>query len=132
MRKVLYAIILVSLLFVPLERANVAKLLPIEAVAVYMEDEQIVLETDAGYKGTGNTALEALTALKKHTPKVVYLDTAEYLLVSGEATGEVQQLRPYLKSSVRVCVCEAGGRVKDAAEYLRVHAKLPKLRDWQP
>ena len=131
MRKVLYAALLVPLFFVPLNRVNVADLLPIEAVAVYMDGEQVVLETDTEHKGTGETAEKALAALKENTPAVVYLDTAEYLLVSPDAVEQMESLRPYLKSSVKVCVCQAAGKVKNAVEYLEVHGDLPHLKAWK-
>lgn len=131
MRKVLYAALLIPLFFVPLNRVNIADLLPVEAVAVYMDGEQIVLETDTEHKGTGKTAEKALAALKENTPAVVYLDTAEYLLVSADAVEQVENLRPYLKPSVKVCVCQAAGKVKNAVEYLEVHGDLVSLKTWK-
>ena len=131
MRRVVYVLLLVGLLFVPLNRVDVAKLLPIQAVAVYMDGDRVVLETDTEHVDTGNTAEQALESLKKNTPAVVYLDTAEYLLVSADAVSQVDSLRSHLKSSVRVCVCDAKGKVKDTAEYLSVHQKLPKLKEWK-
>ena len=131
MRKVLYAALLIPLLFVPLNRVNVADLLPIEAVAVYRDGNQVVLETDTEHKGKGENAEKALIALKENTPAVVYLDTAEYLLVAPDAAEEVDVLRPHLKSSVKVCVCEAAGKVKDTAKYLEIHRDLPRLKTWE-
>ncbi len=130
MRVVLYIVILGLLFLAPLERVDVAKLLPVEAVAVYMEDGAVVLETDTENKGSGETVTQALDALKTNTPAVVYLDTAEFLLVSEDAAQWVDELRLFLKPSVKVCVCEAAGQVKNTAKYLEVHGKLPKLRDW--
>ncbi len=131
MRKLLYGLLLASLLFVPLHRVNVADLLPIESVALYMDGGNVVLETDTEHKGMGTTAQLALEDLKNNTPKVVYLDTAAYLLVAEDALAQVDALRQYLKPSVRVCVCDARGRVKEATEYLDIHLKLPKLRAWK-
>lgn len=131
MRKVLYAVILALLFLAPLERADVAKLLPIEAVALYVEDGVVVLETDTENVGRGATVAEALGNLKEMTPAVVYLDTAEFLLVSEDAATYVEEMKNILKPSVKVCVCQASGRVKEAVKYLEVHRKLPKLSDWK-
>lgn len=131
MRMLLYVVILALLFFVPLERVDVAKLLPIEAVAVYKDGGSVVLETDAGDKGRGKDAHQALQNLIEVTPAVVYLDTAEYLLVSDNAQTEAEALRMYLKPSVKVCVCMAADNVAEAADYLEVHGKLVKLRDWK-
>ncbi len=130
MRKVIYLAILLSLLFAPLKRVEIANLMPIEAVAVYLDGEGVVLETDTAHTGKGETVTQALEELKKNASKVVYLDTARYLLVAENAVGQVDSLRQYLKPSVRVCVCEAEGMVKDALEYVEIHQKPPKLRDW--
>lgn len=131
MRRVLYVALLVPLFFVPLNRVNVADLLPIEAVAIYMDGDQVVLETDAEYKGAGETAEKALAALKENTPAVVYLDTAEYLLVDPDAVEQAEALRSHLKPSVKVCVCRAAGKVKYTTQYLEVHGDLPCLKDWE-
>lgn len=130
MRRILYIVIVGMLFFAPLERADVAKLLPIQAVAVYVEDGAVVLETDTQNTGRGDSVAGAFEDLKKTTPAVVYLDTAEFLLVSENAASYVEELKNYLKPSVKVCVCDAAGQVKDAAKYLDVHGNLPKLRDW--
>lgn len=130
MRFIIYIVILLSLFLAPVERVDIAKLLPIQAVAVYLEEGQVVLETDTENKGRGKDAVQALDALKANTPAVVYLDTAEYLLVSEDAVTNVEQLRAYLKPSVKVCVCDAAGNVKGSAKYLDVHGDLPELRDW--
>ncbi|MBQ8881360.1 MAG: hypothetical protein IJ030_04210 [Oscillospiraceae bacterium] len=130
MRKLLYAVLLIPLFFVPLNRVNVADLLPVEAVAVYMDGEQVVLETDTAHFGKGESLDEALSRLKEDTPAVVYLDTAEYLLVSPDAVEQVESLRLHLKSSVKVCVCRAEGKVQEAVKYLGIHGDLPKLKNW--
>lgn len=131
MRRLVYILLLIPLLFVPLQRVNIADLLPIETVAVYMDGEQIVLETDTSDKGIGKTVEQAWASLKENAAKVVYLDTAEYLLVSEEALEQIDALRSYLKDSVKVGVCEAKDRVKEAVEYLRNHQKMPTLRQWK-
>lgn len=131
MRRVLYAALLIPLFFVPLKRVNVADLLPIEAVAIYRNGDQVVLETDTEHKGFGENAEKALASLKQNTPAVVYLDTAEYLLVAPDAVEQVESLRPHLKPSAKVCVCGAAGKVKDAVKYLEIHRDLPPLKTWK-
>ena len=130
MRKLICALIITSLCFAPLRRADIAKLSPVQAVAMYMEDNNVVLETDTGDLGRGENVLKALENLKEKTAAVVYLDTAEFLLVAENAISEMGELAQHIKDSVKVCVCEAAGRVKEAAQYLDVHGNLPKLRDW--
>lgn len=130
MRMVIYIVILAILFFVPLERVDVAKLLPIEAVAVYMDGEDVVFETDTEHKGKGTDVTKAIVNLKESTPAVVYLDTAEFLMVSEEALPEINALRSHLKPSVKLFVGDAREKVKETAKYLEVHGSLPKLKDY--
>ena len=132
MRGIVYAVIVSLLFLAPLERVNIADLLPIRAVALYLDGDAIVLETDTEHKGDGSSAVIALQDLKKNTPAVVYLDTAEYLLVSKAAVRFVEELRDSLKPSVKVCVCDAADKVEAVAAYLDVHGDLPKLKHWNP
>lgn len=131
MRKVLYVVILALPFLAPLERADVATLLPIEAVAVYTEGNKIILETNTKNRGEGNNASEALENLKAVTPAVVYLDTARYLLVSEDALDCVETLRTHLKESVEVAVCNGKGKVAEMAKYVNVHADTVQLKEWR-
>ena len=130
MRGLLYGLILTALLFAPVERLDVAKLEPVQAVAIYKEDGMVILETDTEDKGRGKTAIEALQDMKKNTASVIYLDTAEYLLVSEEANGDTEALRSFLKPSVKVSAY-IGGSVGEAAKYADVHGDSVKLKHWK-
>ena len=130
MRKFVYVLIIAALCLAPVRRLNIAKLSPIQAVAMYMEDNNVVLETDTGNLGRGKNVLKALEDLKEKTAAVVYLDTAEFLLVAENAVSQVGEVAQHIKQSVKVCICDAAGRVKEAVQYLDVHGNLPKLRDW--
>jgi len=131
LRKILYAAILVTLIFAPVNRQEVRKLLPIRAVAVYRSQGQITLETDTEHKGQGKSVEAAIMELKKNTPAVVYLDTAEFLLVSKDAEEVIPQLANYFKPRVKVCICDAEGDVETAAEYADVHGTITELRHWR-
>ena len=131
MRAVIYIVILALLFLSPIERVDVADLLPIEAVAIYIDEGNIVLETDTENIGRGADVTKALEDMKESTPAVVYLDTAEILIVSQEAKNRVDELRQYLKPSVGVSIGDARGQVRETAKYLDVHGKLVKLKHWK-
>lgn len=130
MRILLYIVILALLFLAPVQRLDVAKLEPVQTVAVSMEDGTVILETDTDNTGRGVDAAEALQDLEDTTPGVIYLDTAEYLLVTEAALDCVDTLRSSLSSSVRVSLWDGEGSVKTAAKYLGIRKDLPKLRDW--
>ena len=132
MRILLYIVIIGLLFAAPLERLDIAKLEPVQTVAVRVTEEQIELETDTGNIGQGTTVEEAVSDLKKRTPGVIYLDTAEYLLLTEDAAAHAQELRKYLRPPVLVCIWDGTGSVAGAAKYLNVRDDLPRLCDWKP
>ena len=125
MRILLYIVILVAMFFAPVDRLDIAKLEPVEAVAVYLEDGLIALQTDGEDIGRGTTAQEALADLKENALVVIYLDTADYLLIGEGAEGAAQDLRQHLRKSVQTGKYN-GGNVKEEAKYLDVHGNAEK------
>lgn len=129
-RVFLYILILGALFFVPLERMEIAKLEPVQGVWMYEEDGRIVLETDTKDKGVGTTAKEALENMKKQSSGIIYLDTAQYLLLTN-AEGQISTLKQYLKGSVQLCGWDGEGELSDAILYADAHKIGLKLRDWR-
>lgn len=131
MRTLLYIVILALLFLAPVERLDVAKLEPVQTVAIRVEDDSVILETDTNNRGVGTDIANALSDLEDSTPGVIYLDTAEYLLVSEDATIYLDALREYFSPSVRISLWDGVSSVEGAAQYLAVRDDLVKLRDWQ-
>ena len=131
MRKVVYIIIVSLLFFVPLERVPVSQLLPVTAVALDVEDGDVVLQTDGGLQGRGHTVVAAVDDMNKRAPVVVYLDTAKYLLVGENAVDLIGQMQILLKGNVRVCVTDKRDDYELLIQYLDVHGDLPKLKEWR-
>lgn len=129
MRKLVYAVILGALLFAPVKKLDVEDLEPVQVVAVYKQREQVVLETDTGDRGTGKDAAEALKDMQQKTPTVIYLDTAEVLLIGEDCRLQVEQLRPLLHPNVKLARYN-GGSVADEAKYADIHSSLPRLKNW--
>lgn len=129
MRKLISIVLLALALSVPLKRLDIAKLQPVEGVAIYSEDQRVVLETDTGSRGVGETTLEALKDMKDKALSVIYLDTAEYLFVEEGMENFAEELRPLLNGAVRV-----GEYLEMKAEelvaYYEIHGNLPKLNSW--
>lgn len=117
----LYIALLTAALAVPVQKTDVGKLIPVEAVFLYTEDNQIALETDTGDKGSGETVKEAAEDLHESAAGHLYLDTADYLLVEESAAERLVEIAPYLKRTVRVCEAEQGIDLAQVSEYLRTH-----------
>ena len=129
-RILLYVIVLALTLLAPVTRLDVAKLRPVEVIYIYKENGQVVLKTDTEDMGVGADAVQALADMRNTSPAVIYLDTAEFLLIGKNANEEAEKLRPELKKDVRLC--EAVGEIDLplAAKYLTVHGDLPTFRAW--
>lgn len=130
MRLVCYLVILAALFFAPVERLDIADLEPVQVVAVYREGDNVILETDTQDRGSGKSVEEALAAMKKSTPTVIYLDTADFLLVAENAEETVDSLAGYLRSDIKVAMYH-GGSVKEEAQYVDIHGDTVRLKDWQ-
>lgn len=131
MRILLYVVILGLLFLAPVEQLDVAKLEPVQTIALRLTDGEIELETDTGNKGRGKNIADAVNDLEEKTPGVIYLDTAQYLLVTEEASPHVETLRHYLQTETLVSMWDGSASVKSAAKYLDIRRDLPKLRDWK-
>lgn len=130
-RMLLYAGILLVLLTLPVEHLDVGKLHPVQVVSIYKEDQWIVLETDTGDYGVGATAEQALRNMKDTTAGVIYLDTAEYLLLRKGTEDEAEALRRVLKPNTRLCYAEGEVDIAQTGKYLAAHGDLPKLKAWK-
>ena len=130
MRILAYVVILVLLFFAPLERLDVAKLEPVQTVAISMVDGQVVIQTDTKNKGQAENIQAAIDDLEKNTPGVIYLDTAEYLLVTEEVFSYTNAIEPYLRPTVKVCLWDGRGQVEEAAKFLGIRNDLPSIRQW--
>ena len=127
----IYGLLLMAALAAQPEPYELGKLEPVEAVLLYIDGGEIILETDTGARGTGGTLEQALADMKATTAGIVFLDTADYLLVGVGAEVLVPKAAKYLKSSTRVCGVEAGVKVEEAAAFLTVHPPAMTLKVWK-
>lgn len=131
MKRILYMLLIVTAMVIPTRPQELGKLKAVEVIRIHQDADVFVIETDMGDCGRGSTIEEAIENLKVTTPGAVYLDTAEYLLISIEEEVWIQELKSYLKDSVRVCLCEGEMDLEKAAEYLRVHQPLIRLGEYK-
>ena len=130
MRRLLYIMLVGVLFFVPLERLNVGDLAPVSAISIRHVNGKVELGVDVGYRGTGKSVLEALEMMNESALSVIYLDTAEYLVVPPDSTYLVAQLHPYVKGTTKVFVTELWQDLGEQKEYLSIHGEGVKMRDW--
>jgi len=127
---ILYSLLLAAALLFPVQGTDVGKLLPVELLQLYKEAETVVIASDAGAAGVGTTVEEAIRNMKATATGNVYLDTADFLLISNLNPEEVGVLKEILKPTIRVCKMDAPMDPKKAAEFLRVHKPQQHLKEW--
>ena len=133
MKTACYIILLSLSLLVPVRRADVGKLRPVEVVAVCRNEEGYTIRTDTGDRGQGMDLKDALADLKESASGLIYLDTAEYLLLET-AVEDIESLCGLLRPGVRVCAAEPGIDLEGSGQYLDVHrpaAFLEPQADYQ-
>lgn len=131
-RILIYIALLAGAVALRPESADIGKLRPVQLVSVYREDEWVILETDTEDLGRGLSIHDAIKNLKETTPGVIYLDTADFLLVHRDTQNMIPELTAYLKGKVRVCIAEGDIPLTDASDYLAAHPPKTRIRDWYP
>lgn len=110
------------LTFTPFRSSDVAELIPVEILVISKEDDQLVV--DGGQiQGRGATWTEAWQDLKQGAPGKVFLGTAEYVVLVGDAIDQLDIVAEseLLRPAARVCYCPGETpQVEQAAKYLTV------------
>ena len=128
-RIVSYILILVAVLFLPTKAVDVGKLRPVQTIAVYTSGSGYRILTDTMDSGFGKTMPMAIEDLKATTPAVIYLDTAQYLVVNDEVA--IEELYPYLNDHVKVCLSVGEPHMENISSFLTAHADGPTVKAWK-
>lgn len=83
---------------------DIAKLQPVEVVSLSIQEGQLQIQTDTGNMGIGSTCKQAWEDLKNTASGVVFLDTADYLTVTGDAQPYIEEMWEYLRPSCKICL----------------------------
>jgi hypothetical protein len=130
-RIIIYVLILGLLVLAPVRKNDVGKLRPVESIALFKENGNYVIATDTDDRGRGTTVAEAIANLKRTTPAIIYLDTADYLLISEDAMPGVEELSGLLRGSVQLYRFRGQPDMKTVSQYLRVHGDGPNMKEYQ-
>lgn len=121
MKILLYIGLLLLVCFLPVDGTDVGELIPVEVIAISEAEGMITVRTDTGDQGTGEDLPAAFVDLKDSASGVIYLDTAEYVLLEPGTEGCVETAVPYLKGGTKVCAAQEGISLDAIANYLSVH-----------
>ena len=152
-RAYLWAVIAAGLLLageLPMETHDAVELLPAELAIFWTEDGRVCARCDNGTEGSGEDLDAALDDLERAAEGVLFLDTAEHLILCGDIPSLAKQaadcgrLRPAAKV---YRTADAALDAGTAVDFLRAHpgnvtlgevraamlgagkAELPELRE---
>ena len=117
---------LLGLLLLP-RGTDVAKLAPAQLVRVERDGAEIVIRTDLGNVGRGTNLDAAFEDLKRTTPGVVFLDTAQYLVLDENSVSCLEELSHWVKKTCRVSIGEGIRDLQGASAYLQTHPPRVKI-----
>ncbi len=106
---------------------DVGNLIPVELLYISSEPGIIRAETDTGNMGVGENLDAALKNLEDTAPGTIFLETADYLIITENAAHLLPQLTQVLRPAAEVCI----GIQADtqAAAYLKAHPPEVTMKD---
>ena len=129
MKILLYIGLLLLVCFLPVDGTDVGKLIPVEVIAISESDGMVTVRTDTGDHGSGEDLSAAFADLKDSASGVIYLDTAEYVLLEPGTESFVDIAESYLKGDTEVYVAQEGIPLDAIANYLSVHHPGIRLKE---
>jgi len=126
--KKLLLIILALLVFGKSPGTSIDDLEPVRLVRILEEKGIYTIETDTGAKGKGSGMDSALEDMHNSTPGVVFLDTAEFLLI-GKTVVDEPKLRELFRPACRICYVQGQLDLQEAADYLQIHMPDSRIRE---
>lgn len=120
-----------AVLLAPSGETEIADLRPVELLSVYQEEGQLCVETDTGDLGKGVDLQTALKDLKATTPGEIFLETADYVMVTAETKAYLPELKKILRPATEIVQMQDRIEVSAAAEFLSVHRPGLSMKDYR-
>lgn len=109
---------------------DVAKLSPVEVVYIYMEEGKVCVQADTGDLGTGYSWQGALEDMQLTSSAEVFLETAEYILVTEQTRQWIPELAGIFRPSAKLLLVTGEVEVTDLLPFLRAQTMNGDLKDF--
>lgn len=109
---------------------DVAELTPVEVLYIYIEGSKIGIATDTEAFGTGYSLESAIEDMKETAYGEVFLDTADYVLMTEQTKGMILELRDSVRLSAKLLVATGEVDLKRVPQFLKVQKPKVTLRDY--
>ena len=110
-----------ALLLLPQRGTEVGKLLPVETLLIEKQAGQYRVSTDTGNTARGDSLENAVESLRVEAPGIIFLDTADYVLLTRETTECMEKLTDYVRPGTRVYEIEGAADMEEIGTFLRAH-----------
>lgn len=111
----------VLLFFLPERGMEISRLRPASLLYVYESEGNVVMQTDMGDRGEGGNPKDALLDLKRCAPGIVFLDTAQHLILTEQTLALLSEISEILQPTAEVWIGKNGLDAKKAEAYLSAH-----------
>ena len=110
-----------AMLLLPQRGTEVGKLLPVETLLIEKQAGQYRVSTDTGNTARGDSLEKAVDALRAEAPGILFLDTADYVLLAGAAEDCMEKLPDYVRPGTRVYKMEGTAELPEIGSFLKTH-----------
>lgn len=110
-----------ALLLLPRRGTEVGKLLPVETLLIEKQAGQYRVSTDTGHTARDDSLEKAVDTLRAEAPGILFLDTADYVLLAGEAEECAEKLPNYVRPGTRVYKLEGTVELSKIGPFLKTH-----------
>ena len=100
---------------------DVGKLQPVQVVCVYREVDAVVVQTDTGDWGVGDTFRAAAENMNAAATGEVFLETADHLLVAPDCIDLIGEAMELLRPSGSLCLMEGQPDLTQVGQFLQTH-----------
>ena len=125
------AALLLAILLPKGRGTDLSELIPVEILYIDKVEDHIQVVTDQGVSGMADTLEAALADMQGTSPGRVFLDTAEYLLVTEQALPELENLMRTIRPSVKLLLVTQQPQWDGLAAYLQGQDPEATLLDYQ-
>lgn len=127
-RKRCYLLVFLMATFLPRQRIELRALIPIEVIRVQTEQGNVMVWTDSGHTGTGETLQDAFYNVEDNAEGIIYWKSARYLIVNQQGLEVLDEVKPFVRSMIKVCWDTGDLSMETAAAYLTAHNMGVTLR----
>lgn len=113
-------LVALALLLLPRRGTEVGELLPVETLLIEKEAGQYVVSVDTGGSARGQSLAAAVEAMRASTPGELFLDTADYVLLTRDTLDCVPLLADFVRPAARVYMVDEGPDLEKIGPFLRV------------